>query len=229
MSKAALVARPRTARRSAGGGVRNAEDTKARILRAARVEFARHGYSGGRIDRIAKRFRSNIRLIYHYFGKKDQLYLAVLEDIYSDVRKQEEALDLRHLDPVEGMTKLVNLTFEYLRDNPEFVRIVANENLLMGKFLRKSRMVPEKTEPLTNALYDLLKRGQRDGTFHKKIDPVQLYVTILAQCFIHISNVHTLSIMFERDLSDPKWQKQRQQHVVDLILTYLTSDSAQRS
>lgn len=209
-------------------GVRNAKETKTRILRAARVEFAAHGYSGGRIDRIAKQAKSNIRLIYHYFGKKDQIYLAVLEDIYSDVRGQEKALDLKHLDPVDGMTKLINFTFGYLIDNPEFVRIVAGENLLLGRFLKKSRIVPTKTTPLVEALYDLLKRGQKEGVFHRRADPVQLYVTILAQCFIHLSNVHTLSVMFDQDLSGADWRKERQKHVVDVILAYLQSDDAKK-
>ncbi|NIR29640.1 MAG: TetR family transcriptional regulator [Gammaproteobacteria bacterium] len=213
------------ARRGSGqsGARRDPAATRERILDAGRVEFSQHGYNGARIDRIARRSRSNIRMIYHYFGGKEPLYLAVLEDTYRRIRQRERQLDLKHLPPGQGMRQLVEFTFDYLCDNPNFVKLICNENLLQGKFLKKSRVVPETTLPLVDALEDLLRRGQAGGVFHKKVGPIQLYVTILSVCFTHLSNRHTLSIMFQQDLSEARWLRERRGHVVDVILSYLTA------
>lgn len=213
------------ARRGANqtGARRNPAATRERILEAGRAEFSQHGYSGARIDRIARRSRSNIRMIYHYFGGKEPLYLAVLEDTYRHVRHEERQLDLQHLPPAEGVQQLVEFTFDYLRDNPHFVKLICNENLLQGKFLKRSRVVPDTTLPLVDALDDLLRRGQADGIFRQRVGPIQLYVTILSLCFTHLSNRYTLSTMFQQDLSDAGWLSERRQHVVDVILSYLTA------
>lgn len=215
-----------TLRRGPGrrnGGRRDAAATRERILRAGRAEFSEHGYGGARIDRVARRARSNIRMIYHYFGSKEKLYLAVLEDTYRRIREQELKLDLEHLSPAQGMRQLVEFTFDYLIANPDFVKLICNENLLRGKFLRKSRVVPETTLPLVEVMEDLLHRGQEAGVFHRNIGPVQLYVTLLAMCFTHISNRYTLSTMFQQDLADARWLSERRAHAVDVVLTYLTS------
>jgi len=207
-------ARNKTARR-------NAAATRERILDAGRMEFSEHGYNGARIDRIARRSRANIRMLYHYFGGKEKLYLAVLEDTYRRVRERERELDLDHLESVEGMQRLIEFTFDYMIDEPTFVKLICNENLLQGKYLEKSKFVPEATFPLLQTLRDLLARGQANGAFHKHVDPVQLYVTVLSVCFTHVSNRYTLSIMFQRDLARPKWLRERRAHVVDVILSYL--------
>lgn len=203
---------------------RDAAATKERILRAGIAEFARHGFNGARIERIARRARSNMRMIYHYFGSKERLYLAVLERIYQRVRSAERQLHLSHLDPAEGMARLIHFTFAYLLDNPEFVNLVCGENLLQGKYLKKSTLVPETTLPLVEAIRSLLERGQRAGVFRKRVDPVQLYVTILSVCFTHISNRHTLSIMFQKDVAEEAWLEDRRAHVVDVIQSYLRCD-----
>lgn len=205
-------------------GKRDAAATKERILRAGIAEFARHGLNGARIEQIARRARSNIRMIYHYFGGKEKLYLAVLERIYQRVRSAERQLHLSHLDPAEGMIRLIEFTFTYLLENPEFVSLVRGENLLHGKYLKKSTLVPETTLPLVEAIRSLLERGQRSGIFRARVDPVQLYVTILSVCFTHLSNRHTLSIMFQMDVSDNAWLEERRTHVVDVILSFLRRD-----
>ena len=62
---------------------RDAVATKARILKAGLAEFGAKGYGGARTDGIAKRAKCNVRMLYHYFGGKQGLYLACLEKVYS--------------------------------------------------------------------------------------------------------------------------------------------------
>lgn len=196
--------------------------TKEAILKAGCAEFSQHGLTGARIDRIANRSGCNIRMIYHYYGSKEGLYIAVLEDTYRRIRSLERQLDLAHMDPVEGVRKLVDFTFSYLLENPDFASLIRNENLQEGAYLRKSRVVPETTLPLLTALEDLLERGRAGGQFPRVVNPIQLYVTILSLCLTHISNRHTLSIMFQRDLAASDWLEARREHAIEVVITYLT-------
>jgi AcrR family transcriptional regulator len=202
---------------------RNAAGTRDRVLKAAIVEFCRHGYDGARMDRVAKGAGSNIRMVYHYFHSKERLYLAVLEHIYSEVRSKEAALNLRDHEPMDGMLALVDFTFDHLLDHPEFIELIRNENLLRGKYVKKSAFVPKAALPLVDTIRDLLGRGVRHGIFHPGLDPIQLYVSILSLCFIHLSNRYTLSIMFKRDLAERRWLNQRRRHVRDFVENSLTN------
>ena len=65
---------------------RDAEATRTRILNAAKREFAHFGLGGARVDEIAKRAKANKRMIYHYFGGKEELFTAVLEEAYLDIQ-----------------------------------------------------------------------------------------------------------------------------------------------
>lgn len=201
---------------------RDSAATRQRILEAACEEFAQYGYSGGRIDRIARSARSNVQMIYRYFGGKDQLYIAVLEDTYSRIRTREQELDLGNCTPIEGMRRLIEFTFDYLLENPDFVKIIRNENVVGGEFARRSSVVPSTTYPLLEAISSLLKQGNLSGAFKVTVDPTQLYVTILGLCMTHLSNRETLSVIFQKSLHDAHWLAERRKHACNVILSYLT-------
>jgi AcrR family transcriptional regulator len=195
--------------------------TREKVLTAGVSEFCAKGFDGARIDQIARRARCNIRMIYHYFGSKERLYLAALERVFQQLRSREEELDLLHMDPVPGMSALVDFTFDHMLEHQEFIRLISNENMLRGRFLKKSRFVPRATLPLVRAITDLLRRGQASGVFRRRVDPVQLYISILSVAYVHVSNKYTLSITFQRDLGDARWLAQRRQHAREVILGYL--------
>ncbi len=202
---------------------RDAGATRQRILQAACEAFAREGFTGARIDRIAQASEANVQMIYRYFGGKEELYLAALEDTYTRIRTLERHLDLRSFAPVEGMRRLIEFTFDYLRDNPQFVSIIRNENMIGGRFVRDLPMVSDTTFPLVEAVSDLLTRGRDSGMFRVLTTPMDLYVTILALCITHLAQRETLSVMFRSDLGAPEWLAQRREQVVTIILSYLTT------
>ena len=202
---------------------RNAAATRERILRAAVTEFCAKGFSGARTTAITKRAGCNIRMLYHYFGNKSGLYLAALESVYSQLRSQEEALDLFHVDPVKGMSVLVEFTFDHLLEHQEFIRLIGIENIQRGRFLKKSKTIPKAALPLLESIATLLRIGQKQGVFRKRVDPLQLYISILSISYVHLSNKYTLSITFSQDLTDPQWLSARRRHVRELILGYLQS------
>ncbi|HET9668923.1 MAG TPA: TetR family transcriptional regulator [Casimicrobiaceae bacterium] len=202
--------------------------TRDRVLRAGIVEFCRHGYIGARIDQIAKRAGCNMRMIYHYFGSKEKLYVAVLERVFGELRLEESRLHLAHLDPVAGVVALVDFTMDHLGRHPEFVALLGNENLLRGKYLRRSHVVPRASAPLLEAIRDLLERGRASGAFGRDVDPLQFYVSVLSLCYVHVSNRYTLSITFNRDITDPGWLDARRRHVQQMVLAYLCAANGAR-
>lgn len=195
--------------------------TRAAILNAATQEFAAKGLTGARVDAIAKRARVNKRMIYHYFGDKDGLYLAVLEATYQAIRAAELELHLTDRDPVDGMRELVLFTWRYFLAHPEFLSLLGTENLHKAAYLKRSRRIRELHSPLVGMISSLLERGAKEHVFRRGIDPVELYVTIAALGFFYLSNRHTLSTIFGRDLSAPKSIAARGEHIVDVVLNYL--------
>lgn len=200
---------------------RDAERTKAGILQAARDEFCEQGLNGARVDAIAARAKANKRLLYHYFGNKEALYSAVLLDAYQEIRRGEQELSLSQFDPVEAMDRLVRFTFRHFLANPWFPRLLAIENLQNARFLEKIKDIPALHSPLVTELRDILKRGSHSGAFRSDIDPMQLYISIAGLGYFYVSNMRTLSVIFDRDLSQFAMIQEREAQAVQMVLDYL--------
>jgi TetR/AcrR family transcriptional regulator len=201
---------------------RNAEATRARILETARVEFVTNGLNGARVDRIADQAGVNKNLIYHYFGSKDDLYLEVLEGIYAGLRARQQDEDLRGKPPVAAMAQLVANTFDHFVATPELIRLMSVENIHYAQHLKRSTSIKPLYRGLLDTLGDLLRRGQAGGSFRRNVDAVDLYMSISGLAFFFLSNQHTLSWLLDRDfLAQPRLETRRQ-HVVDMVLSYLT-------
>ena len=201
---------------------RNPARNQERILEAATEEFARYGLGGARVDRIAARAGANKRMLYYYYGNKEDLFLRVLEARYAHIRRAELGLHLLDLNPVQGVRRLVAFTWDYYLKHPEFLTLLNSENLHRGRHIRRSRQIAAMHSPLIALLRDLLLRGERDGKFRRGVDPVQLYISIAALGYFYLSNRHTLSTIFERDLLAPKSKAERLKHMTELVLGYLT-------
>lgn len=200
---------------------RNPERTRAAILEAARREVAAKGLAGARIDVVARRAGTNKRMIYHYFGDKDALYLAVLEDAYQHIRNAEHRLDLARKQPVDGLRELALFTWHYFLDHPEFLSILATENLNQARYLRQSTSIPEMHSNFISELKDVLLRGEKTGDFRAGLDPVDVYLTIASLGFFYLSNRFTLSTIFQRDLAAPAELERWGQHIVNTVIAAL--------
>jgi AcrR family transcriptional regulator len=203
---------------------RDPEATRAAILRAATVEFSQSGLGGARVDRIAERAGINKRMLYYYFGNKEDLFLAVLEQAYRDIRDAEQALNLSTTDPVEGIRRLISFTWDYYLEHPEFLRLLNSENLHRAEHLKRSKEVRAMHSPFVAMIDDLLERGRHAGVFRAGVDPVQLYISIASLSYFYLSNRYTLSTIFGRELLAPRERAQRLGHMTDLVLGYLIRD-----
>ncbi|HZY19321.1 MAG TPA: TetR family transcriptional regulator [Ramlibacter sp.] len=204
--------------------LRDADRSQGTILAAARDEFALFGLGGARMDRIAERAGLNKRLIYYYFEDKEKLFQAVLEQSYRDIREAEQQLNLQELTPADALRRLVEFTWSYYLEHPEFLTLLNSANLHRARHLQESRRARELNSPLIELLAQILERGRKDGSFRGGVDPVQLYISIAGLSYFYLSNNHTLSAIFGRDLMAAKARQERLSHMCDVILGYVLRD-----
>jgi AcrR family transcriptional regulator len=214
----------RPARRCTAAHRRDARASRDTILAAATSVFAEKGLGGARVDEIAERAGVNKALLYHYFASKEALFGAVLESTYEAIRGAEAQLELETLPPREALARLVDFTWTYYLEHPEFIHLVNGENLYRAEHLKQSEGLTRLHHPLVARIRSILKRGVASGTFRGGVDPVQLYVTIASLGYFYLSNAHTLGVVFERDLLSPRACAARRRHIREVVESYLRPD-----
>jgi AcrR family transcriptional regulator len=197
------------------------ERTKADILAVATREFSENGLAGARIDVIADAMRTSKRMIYYYFGSKEKLYLAVLEDAYRRIRAIEADLHLEDLAPEDALRKLVGFTVDYQLANPDFIRLVMNENMHRGAYLAQSREIQGLNVPAIEGLRRVYERGLAAKVFRNGIDPVDLHMSISALSVFNVANRHTFSLIFRRDLGSPAALIARRDSIVEMVVRFV--------
>ncbi|MCZ4316758.1 TetR/AcrR family transcriptional regulator [Comamonadaceae bacterium G21597-S1] len=197
------------------------ERTKAAILRAAIVEFGEKGLAGGRIDEIAAATHTSKRMIYYYFGSKDGLYLAALEQSYARVRDSELQLRLDDMDPQTALRCLVTVMFDHHLDNEHYIRIVMSENINRGRYLKQSSKIQELNRPAITLLRSIYDSGVAAGLFRPGLDATDIHASISALSFFNVSNRHTFGLIFQQDNQSPAYQANRRENVVQMILRYV--------
>lgn len=205
---------------------RTAEQSREQILRAAIAEFAAHGLAGARISRIVKKAGSNPRMIYEHFGSKSALYVATLETTLSKLRTEELTLDVDHLDPLEGLLKLFDFMNGHFERHGDLVSLLRTENGTKARYMKKSSRIHEMSSPVLAMTERLLSRGVAEGKLAADIDPLRLYVMIAALSQFHLTNAHTLSSMFARDLSNAEWRAKRRADARRMLAAYLVNHTA---
>jgi AcrR family transcriptional regulator len=194
------------------------EATKANILDVARQEFADKGLSGARIDEIAERTNTSKRMIYYHFASKEGLYRAVLDEAYARIRETETAMPIETMGAEEALKANVRLTFDYHNQHPEFVRLVMNENIHHGAFIKDVAGIKRRNESVIRVLGDIIAKGIAEGVFRDGLDPIDLHMTISALSFYNVSNRYTFSEIFRRDMTSPKAVARRREQVVEVVL-----------
>ena len=203
------------------GNRRNPQQTKRAILKAAIKEFSTKGLEGARVDEIADRARVNKRMLYHYFGNKEELFKAVLEAVYSEIRSDEAKLNLEQLKPERAVRVLIDYTFDIFLTKPYWIRLLNSENLHNASHIKRSSSIQAVTSPLIKTITDILDRGVKDGVFRDQVDPLQLYISIASLSYFYFSNNATLSTIFNRNLKKVEALQERRQHITEFVLGYL--------
>lgn len=199
----------------------NAAETRERILSVAIGQFARQGFAGARIETICAEAGINPRMIYHYFSDKAGLYVAVLERVLGDLRVEELKVRVDASDPFEGLLALFGFTYDHFSKHPELIRLLSAENLMEAEFLRSSVATPILASPVIGHIRTLLENGGAAGTVRADVDPLHLYVTMVALSYFHQSNAHTLGTIFRTDITAADWQARHFAMARDMLAAYL--------
>ncbi len=200
---------------------RDPEGTRQRILEAATEEFTQAGLGGARVDQIARRAEVNERMLYYYFGSKEGLFRAVLENAYLKLLEAEQSLRLDDLPADQAMRDLMAFIWRYYVDNPGLVSLVNSENLHKARHLKDSPRLGELLSPTVALIEVLLKRGVKAGLFRRGVDPVQLYITIASLGYFHLSNRYTLSATLGVDVFSAEMLTAHMAHNTEVVMAFL--------
>ncbi len=195
--------------------------TMAGILAVAHAEFSEKGLAGARIDEIAAATQTSKRMIYYYFGSKEGLYLAVLEESYREMRTIEAELRLEDLPPEAGLRKLVGFTFDHHHGNEAYIRLVMSENMQRGSFLRQSKIIQQLNVPAIDGIRKLYERGVAQGVFRERLDPVDIHQSISALTFFNVSNQHTFGLIFKKDTQTAKALAVRRDSIIEMVVRFV--------
>lgn len=199
---------------------RNAEETKRHILLAAEAEFAEKGLSGARVDEIAARAKVNKALLYQYFGSKEELYKTVLAAVYGRLTELEERVIRQGTNCEEEIRAFVRAYFQFLRENPSYVRMVMWENLNYGRFFREKGLSGVK-DVMRSGLRQILDLGKERGEVAPEIEPEDILQTLIACSFNYFSNRYTLEQVLNRDALSEENVERRVASVSDMLIRYI--------
>ena len=202
--------------------IRDADRTRAELLQVATEVFAEQGLSGARVDEIAERTRTTKRMIYYYFGGKEQLYRAVLEAAYRGIREAEQGIHAGDLPPVEAVRRIAELTFDHHHAHPAFIRLVSIENIHRGVHLRQVDSLRDLSNPVATLLDDVLTRGRADGTFREDVDAIDVHMLISSYCVFQVANNSTFGFLFGRDMRAPDVRAHHREMLGDIVVAWLT-------
>lgn len=206
------------------GWKQNPDGVQANILQVAKEVFAKDGLSGARVDEIARRTKTSKRMIYYYFGDKEGLFRAVLEDAYARMRHSEDALDLAEVPPVEALRHLAEFTFDHHREHTSFIRLVMIENVHAAEHMSQSQQIAAQNSSAIRHLEDIYQRGCREGLFRRGLSALELHWHISALCYFNVSNRATFSRIFGDELFGELGQHMLRRHVGDMILRFVMRD-----
>ena len=195
--------------------------TRTRLLDAAIAEFSEQGFHGARTDRIAKRAGTNIRMLYHYFGSKDDLYVAVLETVLLQLRHEELRIDAEEGDPLEMLMHVFDYVDSHFASHPMLRKLLAFENLNEARHLVRSDAVLAQSSPVIALLRRLLDRGAAAGQVRRDVDALHLYVAMVSLAYYGRAHAFTLSHLFGQDVGRDRWQRE---HVVqnrEIVIRFL--------
>ena len=201
-------------------GVRElaAQATRDSILRAATRVFAKHGFAGGRVEQISKAAKSYDRMIYYYFGSKEGLFIAVLEEMYRRFNEAEAKLVLDTTRPVEALTDVIRFMWGYYQRNPEFITLLNTENLHRGKHISKSLRAREFSSPAVDVLGQVLASGVQQKRFRADVAARDVYLMIAAMGYFYLSNRFTLAAFLGEPLETPDALAHWEAFLIDSVM-----------
>lgn len=195
--------------------------TRERILAAAEKEFSEKGFFGARVDEIADVADINKRMLYAHFGSKEGLYTKALLAVYERLADCERKFMTEGLDPVASIRNIIHISFKFLAEDPSFVRMLLWENLNRGMAVPTDDLVNLKA-PTIEYMRRQIRRGKEMGIFREEADEYQTVLSLMSFCFSYFSNIHTMSVIFGKDMACDSAVHERAEFISDILIKYLS-------
>jgi TetR/AcrR family transcriptional regulator len=167
----------------------------------------------------------NKQLVYHYFGSKDRLYLAVLEDAYRRFTARFTKTDIHSGTAAERLTKYVELLFDSLQIDSEFLSLVTDQNLHGGRHIKQSKTVRNILSPLISDLETIISHAREERTLKLNVEATDLYLTIAGICAFYFTNINTLSAGLGQQFDTKSAIAKRRKSIVEFILSAVLDPS----
>ena len=209
--KAAATRRP-------GVRERAAQVTRESILRAATKVFAKSGFAGGKVEQISKAAGSYDRMIYYYFGSKEALYIAVLEEMYRRFNEAESKLVFDTAQPEQALRAVSRFMWVYYQKHPEFITLLNTENLHRGRYIAKSARASEYSSAAVAVLGEVLESGVAQSLFRADVAARDVYLMIAALGYFYLSNRFTLSAFLGEPLEAPEALAHWESFLIDAVM-----------
>lgn len=186
-------------------------------------EFVAKGFDGARVDQIAEECGLSKNLLYHYYGSKVGLFVAVLERMYETIRHEQDDFAINLGDPETALRELIAHTFSVFAKRPEFISLLNAANLHKAVHIKNSAKIRTLYSQLMKTIEEILEHGAAKGVFKKGIDPVYLYVALASLSYHYISNRYTLRVTLGADLASAKNREAWLDHVTAMVMAYCAS------
>ena len=198
------------------------QETNQRILSAALTEFSTYGFSGARMDRIAKEAKINKAMIFYYFSSKENLYEVVIGDVFSRVYPQ--MMELIKSEPTAEvfLEKAVEFYVRIFSRSPEFVKMIALEliqdpgnitsffkEIFEGKAKETDFMGPARLKQLIESWYE-------EGSISEG-DPFQFMLNVVSLSLLSFLGKPFLEALLQYSVPPGDFEKKRIKSVVNLL------------
>ena len=212
------VRKPAATARKGGVREQSAQATRETLLKAAIKVFGKQGLNGARVEQISRAAKSHDRMIYYYFGSKEALFVAVIEETYRRFNEAEARLALDLSQPLQALRDVIAFMWGYYQKHPEFITLLNSENLHRGRHIGKSSKAGEYSSPALEVLSRVLSSGVEAGLFRPGLRARDVYLMIASMGYFYLSNRYTLSTFLGETLEDPAALAQWQQFITDAVL-----------
>lgn len=197
------------------GQTSRSEASRARILASATKFFAEKGLDGARVDEIAEDSGINKRMIYSYFGSKEDLYREVLLRNYESIFDScKNAFNLND-DPKANITRAVREYFYFLARNPSFVRLSSWEALNRGRSAEK--VLPKFIDLIELEFDAILKDAINQKVIKPDVDIHQVVLSVQALCLTYFNRREIIQPFWNKNMLSEEMLELRLKHILDLL------------
>ncbi|MFC2169870.1 TetR/AcrR family transcriptional regulator [Acidobacteriota bacterium] len=193
-------------------------DSKERILDSALMEFAVHGFSGARMDRIARKAKINKAMIFYYFSSKKKLYSEILRQALLKIFIPISGIIDGAADAKMFLENVPRIYIRFFSENQELFRMVAFDLVsdvpVVPQIIKA--FVSEKYDEGPGLIFKKIREWYKSGQI-TEADPVQFILNIVSLSFLSFIGRPIIEAVFNVNTAQESFYTKRANSVVNLL------------